>query len=67
MQAVLTKQSVYRMVDSLPNALLPEVADYITFIKLRNEKSLFKDLETLSLSGADFWDNPIDDEVWNDA
>ncbi|MBI4546764.1 MAG: hypothetical protein HY707_02200 [Ignavibacteriae bacterium] len=27
----------------------------------------FKDLLNASTSSADFWDNPIDDETWNDA
>ena len=27
---------------------------------------LFKGLEALSNSSTDFWDNEIDDEVWND-
>jgi len=67
MQASLAKQSVYSLVDTLPNSLLPEVANFIAFIKIRNEYDFYKDLEALSISSTDFWDNEIDDEVWNDV
>ena len=29
--------------------------------------NLFEDLQSLSTSSTDFWDNDIDDEMWNDA
>jgi len=67
MQASLAKQSVYSLVDTLPNSLLPEVANFIEFIKTRNEQGFYKSLEALSVSSTDFWNNEIDDEVWNDV
>jgi len=45
---------------------LNEIANFITFIKMRDENKLFKDLEVLSVSSTDFWNNEIDDEVWNE-
>jgi len=67
MQKSLAKQSVYNLVETLPNSLLPEVASFILFIKERNEGKLYKDLEELSMSSTDFWENEIDDEVWNNV
>jgi len=67
MQAAVAKQSVHNLVETLPNSLLPEVANFILFIKMRDEKRLYDGLETLSVSSTDFWDNKIDDEVWNDV
>ena len=67
MQTSLAKQSVHNLVETLPNSLLPEVANFILFIKMRDENGLYKDLEALSVSSTDFWNNEIDDEVWNDV
>ena len=67
MQAAVAKQSIHNLVETLPNSLLPEVANFILFIKMRDEKGLYEGLETLSVSSTDFWNNDIDEEVWNDV
>lgn len=67
MGVAVAKQSVHKLVEKLPNSLLPEVANFILFVKMRDEKGLYEGLETLSVSSTDFWDNEIDDEVWNDV
>ncbi|MCL2603189.1 MAG: DUF2281 domain-containing protein [Defluviitaleaceae bacterium] len=67
MQAALAKQEVYNLIDTLPASLLQEAANFIAFIKIREERRLFKGLEALSVSSTEFWNNEIDDEVWNDA
>ena len=67
MQTSLAKQTVHNLVDTLPTSLLSEVANFIVFIKMRDEGKLYKDLETLSMSSTEFWNNEIDDEVWNDV
>jgi hypothetical protein len=61
------KYLVHELVDTLPSSLLAEVANFILFIKIRDENGLYKDLEALSVSSTDFWNNEIDDEVWNDV
>ena len=63
----VAKQSVHNLVEALPASLLPEVANFILFIKMRDESGLYKGLEALSVSSMDFWNNDIDDEVWNDV
>jgi len=67
MQLTTAKQSIHNLVETLPGSLLPEVANFILFIKMRDEIGLYKDLEALSISSTDFWNNDIDDEVWNDV
>jgi len=39
--------------------------EVIVLVRDRDEES--DDLLTASGSSLDFWDNPIDDKVWNDA
>ena len=63
----VAKQQIYNLVESLPDSQLAEIASFILFIKMRDENKLQKDLETLSLSSTNFWQNEIDDEVWNDV
>ena len=67
MKYLLDTQSVHELVDTLPSSLLAEVANFILFIKIRDKNGLYKDLEALSVSSTDFWNNEIDDEVWNDV
>ena len=61
------KQKIYNLIDTLPVSQLSEVASFIMFIKMRDENKLYKDLELASISSTGFWDNEIDDEVWNDV
>ena len=65
MQTSATKQTVHNLVDSLPTSLLSEVTNFIIFVKMRDEIKTYKDLEALSVSSTGFWDNEIDNEVWN--
>lgn len=34
---------------------------------MKNEIDMFKDLEKASNNSIEFWDNDIDDELWNNA
>ena len=66
------KQVINNLLDTFHEYQLREVVDFVAHIQKRNEKSLDKDgadknLATASLSSMDFWDNAIDDEVWNDV
>jgi len=65
MQAV--KQEIYTLVESLPDSQLTEIANFILFVKMRDESKRYKDLEALSVSSTEFWNNEVDDEVWNNA
>ena len=61
------RQIVERMIDELPDEMIENVISYITFIKNKQRTQVFKEMEHASLSSTDFWNNPIDDEVWNDV
>jgi len=67
MSMVAIKQVIYDLLDNIPESQLIEVADFIAFIKKKNENQMFKELELASVSSIDFWDNAIDDEVWNNV
>ena len=58
------KQEIYTLVETLHESELSEIANFILFVKMRNENKFFKGLETLSDSSTDFWSNEVDDEVW---
>ena len=65
MQAV--RQEIHDMVETMPDYRLAEVSTFIQFLKMRSEKKLYSGLEALSMSSTDFWDNEVDDEVWNNV
>jgi hypothetical protein len=69
---VMSMTSLHRKIDLLPPTLLPTVEHFIDSLPMmyENRDDIVvhnKDLATASLSSMDFWDNPIDDEVWNDV
>ena len=59
------KQILYRLIDEAPAEILPDIIYYIAFMKNKNSNQLYKELEEASMSSTAFWDNPVDDEVWN--
>ena len=61
------RQILFRLLDDTPDEILPNVIDYITFMMNKKNNQMYKDLEEASLSSTDFWNNSVDDEVWNNA
>ncbi|WP_071060836.1 DUF2281 domain-containing protein [Andreesenia angusta] len=61
------KEILLKLIEDIPENQIPEVIDFLGYLKMKNEKELYKDLEQASQSSMDFWDNDIDDEVWNDV
>ena len=55
---------VNTLMQDVPENQLPDVIDFLMFLRLKNDKSIIKDLEAASISSTAFWDNP-DDEVWD--
>jgi len=62
-----TRQIASRMLDELSDEMVSHVISYIHSIKRDDQNEVFKELANASMSSTDFWDNPIDDEVWNNA
>lgn len=56
---------LHELVEELADKEAAEVVDFIEYLKLKKEKELYRELQHVSESSLDFWDNDIDDEVWN--
>ncbi|MEG0388342.1 MAG: DUF2281 domain-containing protein, partial [Niameybacter sp.] len=54
---------LHELVEELPDKEAAEVVDFIEYLKLKKEKELYRELQQVSESSLDFWDNEIDDEV----
>lgn len=61
------KDYVHKLIDELSDKDLPEILDYIEYIKSKKMKEEFLDLQNASQSSMSFWENQVDDEVWNNA
>jgi hypothetical protein len=61
------KKILLKLIDEIPESQIPEVIDFISFLKTKKDNRVFKDLESASESSMDFWNNDIDDAVWNDV
>jgi len=61
------KDYVHKLIDELSEKDLPEALDYIEYIKAKKSKENNHDLQEASQSSMSFWDNEIDDEVWNNV
>ena len=55
------------MINELPEDVMPEIITYVAFVQNTRKNMIFKELEQASASSTDFWNNPIDDEVWNNV
>jgi len=61
------KNLLLELIEEIPESQLEEVIDFILFLKHKQDKKLLSDLVSASESSIDFWNNDIDDEVWNNV
>ncbi|KHF40507.1 DUF2281 domain-containing protein [Halalkalibacter okhensis] len=61
------KERLLKIIDEIPEQEVDKILDFAEYLKTKKEKSLSEDLTKASKSSIDFWDNDIDDKVWNDA
>lgn len=61
------KERLLKIIDEIPEQEVDKILDFAEYLKAKKEKRLSEDLTKASESSIDFWDNDIDDEVWNDA
>jgi hypothetical protein len=61
------KDYIHKLISELSDGDLPEVIDYIEYLKSKKNKTDHLELQKASLSSTSFWNNKIDDEVWNDV
>ncbi len=64
---ITDKQILIDLINETPEDKITEVIDFIGYLKINNNRELFKDLEKSSESSIEFWNNDIDDEAWNNA
>ena len=63
----VAKELIQKMIDDIPEKDLTEVIDFIGYIKNRSERELRFEMMDASKSSLEFWNNEIDDEVWNNV
>jgi hypothetical protein len=61
------KERLLKIIDEIPEQEVNKILDFAEFLKAKKEKSLTKDLTKASESSLNFWNNDIDDEVWNNV
>ena len=61
------KKILLQLIEEMPDNQIPEVIDFVGYLKNKKDKEIFKDLEKVSESSIGFWINEKDDEVWNNA
>lgn len=61
------KKLLLKLIEEIPESQIPEIIDFIDFLKNKKENQVYKDLELASESSMDFWDNDNDDKVWNNV
>lgn len=61
------KQILFELIDDITPNETNEVIDFVNYLKQKREKELYKTLSSISESSTDFWNNDIDDEVWNNV
>lgn len=61
------KKILFNLIEEIPENEISEVIDFIGYLKAKREKELYRDLQKASESSLDFWNNDIDDKVWNDV
>jgi len=61
------KKILFELIEEVPDKDILDIIDFVQYLKLKREKELFKDLQFSSESSIKFWNNDIDDEVWNNV
>jgi hypothetical protein len=61
------KERLLRIIKEIPDNEVIKILDFAEYLKAKKEKNLNEDLTKASESSLDFWDNEIDDEVWNNV
>ena len=61
------KERLLKIIEEIPEQDVDKILDFAEYLQAKKEKSLSKDLTKASESSLDFWDNDVDDEVWNNV
>lgn len=63
----VNREELKRIIDQIPEQDAVEVLDFIGYLNMKRERKALNNLEQASVTSMDFWDNPVDDEVWNNV
>lgn len=61
------KQFLKSLIEGIPENEVLQIIDFISYLKVRREKELYRELLKAGESSLEFWDNETDDEVWNNV
>ena len=64
---ITSKDYLHKLIDEVSKEEIAEIIDLVEYLKIKKEKNNMKDLLDASNSSTDFWNNEIDDEVWNNV
>lgn len=63
----VSREEFKRMIDKIPDNDFEEVLDFIGYLNMKREREALNNLERASITSMEFWNNPVDDEVWNNV
>lgn len=63
----VNREELKRIIDQIPEQDAIEVADFIGYLNTKREREALNNLERASMTSMEFWNNPTDDEVWNNV
>jgi hypothetical protein len=61
------RERLLKIIENIPDREVDKILDFAEYLEAKQEKRLSEDLTEASESSLDFWDNDIDDEVWNNV
>lgn len=61
------KDRLLEIIDEIPEQEMDEILDFAEYLKAKRDKNVSEDLTKASESSLGFWNNDIDDEVWNNV
>ena len=61
------KERLLKIIDEIPDQEVDKILDFAEYLKSKSDKKVSEDLTKASESSLSFWDNDIDDEVWNNV
>ncbi|GIO43069.1 hypothetical protein J41TS4_28270 [Paenibacillus apis] len=63
----VNREDLKELIDGIHDQDAEEVYDFIKYLQMKREQKELKEPERISETSMDFWNNPVDDEVWNEV
>ncbi|GGP08629.1 DUF2281 domain-containing protein [Oceanobacillus neutriphilus] len=61
------KERLLKIINEIPEQEVDKILDFAEFLKAKSDKIVSEGLTKAYESSLGFWNNSIDDEVWNDV